>query len=124
MILRVSINARDPRHVAEVLAQILDCRIVAAPGGWTLRGANGPDLEITSRHETSPLADESRVALSTSRTIAEVFAVAGREGWPARYRRSQGSAGTIELLIEGDRIVEVLTAEMQADYREKMQATD
>jgi hypothetical protein len=44
------------------------------------------------------------------------MAVAAREGWPAKYRKRGGVFGVIELWIEGDRMIEVLTPEMQAEY--------
>jgi hypothetical protein len=46
----------------------------------------------------------------------EVLAIAKREGWPAKYRKRGGLFGVIEIWLEGDRMVEVLTSEMQAEY--------
>ena len=46
----------------------------------------------------------------------EVYAIAEREGWPAKYRKRGGVFGVIELWIEGRQMVEVLTPEMQAEY--------
>ena len=115
MILRVSIDARDPAHVARVLAEMLDCRAVPSASGWVLPMGESA-LEITARLDPTPIAGGCRLALATPLTIAQVFALAGREGWPARYRRTPGA---IELHVEGDRLIEVLTAEMQVDHRER-----
>jgi hypothetical protein len=114
MILRVSIKVRDPCHVATVLAEIVGRPAVQAQAGWLVVSAEGPDLEILERPEGFPPGEEYGIALASSLTVAEVFAVAGREGWPARYRRPQGTSGVIELLLEGDCRLDVLTADMQA----------
>jgi hypothetical protein len=54
--------------------------------------------------------------MATSLTQEQVFAIAEREGWLAKYRKRGGLFGVIELWLEGDRMVEVLTHEMQAEY--------
>lgn len=118
MILRVSIDARDPAHVARVLAEMLDCRASPSASGWML-STGAAALEITARRDSTLIAAACRLALATPLTIAQVFALAGREGWPARYRRALGAAGVIELHVEGDCLVEVLTAEMQVEHRER-----
>jgi hypothetical protein len=46
----------------------------------------------------------------------EVFAIAAREGWEAKYRRRGGAFGVIELWLENRVMIEVLTDEMQAEY--------
>lgn len=114
MIVRVSMKVRDPCHVAAVLAEIVGRPAVQGQAGWLVVAAVGPDLEILERSEGLPPGEECGIALASSLTVAEVFAVAGREGWPARYRRPQGTSGVIELLLEGDCRLEVLTADMQA----------
>lgn len=113
MILRVSIKVRDSRHVAAVLAEIVDRPAVDAGAGWLIISGQGPDLEVLERPEGASSSGECGIALATPLTIAEVFAVAGREGWPARHRRPPGTSGVIELLLEGDCRIDVLTAEMQ-----------
>jgi hypothetical protein len=47
---------------------------------------------------------------------AEVFAIAQREGWMAKYRKRGGLFGVIELWLENRQMMEVLTAEMQREY--------
>lgn len=46
------------------------------------------------------------------RHVAEVFA----EIWNGKYRKRGGQFGVIEMWIEGWRMVEVLTPDMQAEY--------
>jgi hypothetical protein len=48
--------------------------------------------------------------------MREIFSLALREGWPAKYCRRGGIFGVIELWIEGCQLVEVLTDEMQREY--------
>ena len=54
--------------------------------------------------------------MATPLTQEAVLAIAEREGWPAKYRKRGGAFGVIEMWLEGDRMVEVLTVEMQAEY--------
>jgi hypothetical protein len=60
-------------------------------------------------------------AMATPLEQQDVFEIAGREGWPAKYRKRGGVFGVIEVWIEGDRMVEVLTADMQREYLAAMQ---
>jgi hypothetical protein len=52
------------------------------------------------------------------------MAIAAREGWPAKYRKRGGAFGVIELWIEGRQMMEMLTAEMQAEYLAAMAGTN
>jgi hypothetical protein len=45
-----------------------------------------------------------------------VHAIAAREGWTSRRCNRGGQFDVIELWLENDRMVEVLTAAMQAQY--------
>jgi hypothetical protein len=45
------------------------------------------------------------------------MAIAAREGWPAKYRKRGSMFGVVELWVEGSQMMEVLTPEMQAEYR-------
>ena len=55
-------------------------------------------------------------AIGTSLTLGQVFAIAIREGWSAKYRRRGDAFGVIEMWLENERMIEVLTADMQAEY--------
>ncbi|MBA2933093.1 hypothetical protein HZF05_03180 [Sphingomonas sp. CGMCC 1.13654] len=142
MIFHVSIAAAAPRHVAGVLAELWggtaapfppvseDGWIVFAdddrgsaievyPEGVVLREVDGdadavgirlPSIGLTSTH----------IAMATVLDHADVMRIAVREGWPAKYRKRGGMFGVIELWVEGAVMIEVLTAEMQAEYRRTM----
>jgi hypothetical protein len=58
----------------------------------------------------------THAAVASPLTEAEVFAIAARERWEAKYRKRGGAFGVIELWIENRVMLEVLTAEMQAEY--------
>jgi hypothetical protein len=60
------------------------------------------------------------LAISTDLSIEEVFAIAERAGWPAKYRKRGGAFGLIEMWIENATMLEVLTPEMQQEYRQVM----
>ncbi|EQB12080.1 hypothetical protein L284_16265 [Novosphingobium lindaniclasticum LE124] len=97
-----------------MLAEIVGRPAAQAVEGWLIASADGPDLEILERPAGLSPAADCGISLATSLTVAEVFALAGREGWPARYRRPQGTSGVIDLLLERDTRLEVLTPEMQS----------
>jgi hypothetical protein len=63
-------------------------------------------------------------AIATPLDEVEVLAIAGREGWPAKYRKRGGMFGVIELWIEGHQMMEVLTPEMQSEYLGAMGARE
>ena len=141
MIFHVSIDAREPERVARVLAELMggeatpfppvahgswlahaddeyNTLVEVYPAGTQLVEAEG-DADFTG--EPGPLAPSAtHFALGTRLSQAEIFAIAAREGWPAKYRKRGGAFGVIELWIEGGRVVELLTDEMQAEYLHTM----
>jgi len=139
MLFHVSIAARDPRHVANVIAEfwggeafpfppVADGSWVAMsgddrgtilevyPGDVTLRCAEG-DADAYGVHEGTVPYSATHAAIATSLSMDTVLAIAEREGWPAKYRRRGGVFGVVELWIEGRQMMEILTPEMQAEYR-------
>jgi hypothetical protein len=142
MLFHVSIDARNPQHVAGVLAELFGSgRAVPFPpvaeGSWVAlaldernttvevypRGtvlqpvdgdADGVGLPDPSRGTEFGVA--THFAMASPLTQEEILAIARREGWPAKYRKRGGFFGVIEMWLEGDRMIEVLTAEMQAEY--------
>jgi len=139
MLFHVSIDADDPKHVAEVFAEIWKGRAIPFPpvavGSWmALAGDDRNNLiEVYPRGtelvERPGDADSEGVdggaprphspthlAIGTEMTTDEVLALAKRKGWPAKYRKRGGAFGVIELWVEGWRMIEVLTPEMQQEY--------
>jgi hypothetical protein len=142
MLFHLSIDARDPQHVATVIAELfgggqavpfppvakgswvalaLDERnttVEVYPRGTVLQpvegDADGVGLPDPARGTDFGVA--THFAMATPLSQDQVVAIAQREGWPAKYRKRGGFFGVIEMWIEGDRMVEVLTAEMQAEY--------
>jgi len=142
MIFHVSIAASEPRRVATVLAELWggtaapfppvsdDGWIVFAdddrgsaieiyPEGTVLREVEGDHDPVGIRLPTIGLTP-THIAMATVLDHAGVMRIALREGWPAKYRKRGGAFGVIELWIEGVVMVELLTAEMQAEYRAAM----
>lgn len=141
MIYHVSIDARDPRHVAEVLAELMGGHATPFPpiaeGSWLAHAGDDRNTMVevyprgTQLVEATGDADALGVpgegglsathfAMATRRSQAEIFAIATREGWPAKYRKRGGAFGVVELWIEGNRMVEVLTEQMQREYLDTM----
>jgi hypothetical protein len=138
MLFHLSIAARDPRHVAQVIAQFWRGEAFAfppvTPGSWiALAGDDrGTAIEVyplgTVLREAEGDADSfgertqqtgytaTHAAIATVLSQEEALAIAAREGWPAKYRKRGGGFGVIELWIEGHQMVELLTQEMQAEY--------
>ena len=147
MLFHLSIDAGNPRHVADVLAELFGggfvtpfppvtegCFLAMAgdergtgvevyPRGTMLTEVDG-DFDAVGVHDERAVAIggfSTHFAMATRLTQAEVGAIAAREGWPAKYRKRGGLFGVIELWVEGERMIEVLTAEMQAEYLATMQ---
>ncbi|WP_126171999.1 hypothetical protein [Altericroceibacterium xinjiangense] len=142
MLFHLSIDARNPRHVAAVLAELFGSGAVhpfppVADGSWlamagddrntmievypqgtVLEQASG-DADAFGRsvpQEPNGLRHATHFAMATPLTAEQVLEVARREGWPAKYRKRGGLFGVIEMWIEGERMIEVLTPEMQQEY--------
>lgn len=138
MLFHVSIDADDPRHVAEVIAELWGG--VAAPfppvaqGSWIAMAgdARNTAVEIYPRGTvlvegegdadafgvtgvTSPRS-ATHFAMATALGVDEVTAIARREGWPVKYRKRGNVFGVLEVWIEGSRMIEVLTPAMQQEY--------
>lgn len=144
MIFHLSIAAHQPRHVAAVLAELWEgdalffppisdngwiviarderrSAIEVYPIGTVLREAEG-DADAVSEATAHTGYTATHAAIATSLTREQVLAIAEREGWPAKYRKRGGMFGVLEVWIEGRQMMEVLTAEMQAEYCATMSA--
>lgn len=141
MIFHVSMDAHNPERTATILAQLMGGQATPFPpvaqGSWVAHGGDDRNslVEVYPRGteivEAEGDADfigqpgvggpcASHFAMGTMLSQAEVMALAAREGLNAKYRKRGGAFGVIELWLEHDRVVEVLTAEMQAEYLQTM----
>ena len=142
MLFHLSIAAREPRHVASVIAELWGGEAFPFPpvyeGSWIAIAGDerGTAMEVYPfdivLRETEGDADAhgepaagsgftaTHAAIATNLGRDEVMAIAVREGWPAKYRKRGDLFGVIELWIEGRQMIEVLTPEMQAEYRAVM----
>ena len=136
MLFHVSIEADDPKHVAEVIAQIWQGEALPFPavieGSWAAlagddRGTliefypRGTELHPTDGDAIGLLSAHRRhnpthMAIATSLDEEAVFAICKREGWEAKYCKRGGVFGVIEIFMEGFQMIEVLTPEMQREY--------
>jgi hypothetical protein len=138
MLFHVSIEADEPRHVAEVFAEIWGGEALpfpsVTPGSWAALAGDerGTIIEIYPRgteiHEVKGDHDAvgvrtmprrhsaTHMAIGTKLSFDQVIAICEREGWPAKYRRRGGVFGVIEIFVEGCQMLEVLTDEMQREY--------
>jgi hypothetical protein len=140
MLFHVSIEADDPRHVAEVVAELWGGAAApfppVTPGSWVAlsgdeRGTliefypRGIEIhEVPGDHDATGIRVEPRrfnathFAMATKLDQDAVLAIAKREGWPAKYRKRGDAFGVIEIFVEGCQMIEVLTEEMQREYVE------
>ncbi|WP_395395518.1 hypothetical protein WBP07_08605 [Novosphingobium sp. BL-8A] len=140
MIFHLSIDARDPQRVAEVLAELLGGEATPFPpvaeGSWLAHAGDERNTMVEVYPRGTQLIEApgkgeymgtpgapgegglsaTHFAMATQLGPAQIFLIAAREGWPAKYCKRGGAFGVIELWMEGNRMVEVLTPEMQAEY--------
>jgi hypothetical protein len=136
MLFHVSIEADDPRKVAEALAEMMGGEALPFPavidGSWVAFAGDdkGTMIEVYPRgteiHPTPEGAagmlnahrrhNATHMAIGTQLNAELVFAICKREGWEANYFRRGGAFGLIEIFVEGCQMVEVLTPEMQQEY--------
>ena len=142
MIFHASIPADDPERVAEVIAEIWGgeaFRFPPWPGAYVAIAGDdrGTTCEVYPRAQTMApgeddeptwaKVDESpsqyvafHIAIETAKSEAEILAIAEREGWRA-LRCSRGTFfDVIEFWVENRLHVEVLTPEMQAQYKKSV----
>jgi len=137
MLFHASIDAQDPRHVASVLAEIWrgtalpfppvrgayivlagdehGSAIEVIPAGHVLIPG---DIEVESIEAfETPRATATHLAIGICRSISEVERIAAREGWLCRVCSRGGLFHVIELWVENRVELELLTPEMQDEYR-------
>lgn len=136
MIHHLSIAARDPKHVAEVLAELMGGVAVPFPpnpGSWFAlqRDEHGSGVEVyPAGTELRPgggngagfaRTPEARgfgpthFALSVATEAGAVEAITAREGWHC-YRCDRGPFHVIEVWLENESMVEILPPEYAAEY--------
>jgi len=143
MIHHVSISARDPKHVADVLAELMNGRAYPFPGGVadSFMAVTGDehgsmieiypesvalvpgkdDKQVRAAHDATPGYVPFHLLLSVPVDRATVERIGAREGWRTRYF-GRGAPGqppafhVIEFWVENRLMVEVATQDMLAEY--------
>ena len=144
MIHHVSIPAREPRHVAEVLAELMGGRCVPfGPLEGAFMAASGdahgtmvevyPDeatLEIPANDDQVVFGKQAaprnwpfHLLLSVPKSRAEIEAIGARVGWRAKTfgRGMQGEKPffhVVEFWVENRLMVEVVSPEMAREYED------
>lgn len=131
----ISIGAENPFRVAKVMAELTGGQFFefpVAPGAYmvTFNDQYGSGIEILPQNTVwvageveaeakpgSPLPDQGAVhaALSVAVSQETIEAVGNREGWLVRWC-DRGPFRVIELWIENRFMLELLSADMAADY--------
>ncbi len=140
MLFHLSIDADDPRHVATVLAELWQGVAMPFPpvltGSWVAfagddrativevypRGAELYEGEggATGLIGANSNRSATHFAMATPLPVEAVLSIAAREGWPAAVCSRDGLFEVVEVFVEGTRMIEVLTADMQAQYLASM----
>ena len=143
MIHHVSISAHDPKHVADVLAEVMNGRAYPFPGGVadSFMAVSGDDhgsmIEVYPETVTlHPGRDDGQARAEYKSTAeygpfhillpvpvdrATVEQIGEREGWRTRYF-GRGAPGqppvfhVIEFWVENRLMIEVATPDMLAEY--------
>jgi hypothetical protein len=135
----LSIAARDPQHVAGVLAEIMGGTVVPFrpnPGSYYALqlDQHGSGVEIhPAGTELQPTANDGagfvrpsdqtngygavHFALSVAADAAAVEAIARRENWPC-YVCSRGPFHVVEVWVESETMIEVLPPDFAREYLE------
>ena len=138
MLFHVSLEVDEPRHVAEVVAELFGGEALpfppVTPGSWIAMSGDergtiiefyprGTEIhEVPGDHDAAGVRvaprrhNATHIAMGTKLGQDQVLAIAKREGWPAKYRKRGDAFGVIEIFVEGCQMVEVLTDEMQREY--------
>jgi hypothetical protein len=141
MLFHISIAAERPKQAARVIAVLMGGRAYPFPpvaeGSWIAMAGDerGTAVEVyplgTELHpgegpnEVRGVVAEAaphgpvHAAIATDLTVEEVKATAARNGMPAKVC-NRGPFHVIEVWLEGRFLLEVLTPEMQAEYRSSM----
>jgi hypothetical protein len=137
MIHHISISARDPRHVAGVLAEFWQgyampfapfpgayivmpgdehgSAIEISPLGTELApGMAGEEVQPTRNEDVSPYT-ATHAALSVSISEERIRELAAREGWRAETF-NRGPFSVVEVWVENRFLIEMLPPSMQGDY--------
>jgi len=142
MIHHISIAARDPQHVAAVLAELwggysfpfppfpgaylalpgdtLGTAIEVAPlGDELVPGGGGEEVQARRKENASPYT-ATHAAVSVPVSEERVREIAAREGWRAETFDRAGVFRVVEFWVENRLLIELLTPAMQGDYLDFM----
>jgi hypothetical protein len=137
-IIHASMPADDPRHVAEVLSEIMGGEALpfppGGPGSWMAWAADGIlEIEIVPRghvmHQGEKEAEwrqegeprrlsEVHFAIGVNRPAAEIVAIAQRAAWPARTCTRGDMFDLIEVWVENAFLLELFDPEQKRVYEE------
>ncbi len=137
MIHHLSIAARDPKHVAGVLAEFMGGKAVpfppnpgsffalqldehgsgveVYPAGTVLEPGGEVGAGFAKRPETERGYRATHFALSVATSADKVEEIARRENWQC-FRCNRGPFHVIEVWVENESMLEVLPPEYAAEY--------
>lgn len=138
MIHHISISARNPEHVAQVLAKVMKAQVTPFPphpgsyfvlpqdnygtaievypnGSEILPGEGSSECRFVVNDNASQFtATHAAISVPTSR--AEIEQIGEREGWRVVYCNRESSFDVIEFWVENRLMIEFFTQEMASKY--------
>ena len=142
MIHHISMTARDPRHVAEVFAEILGGMVVPTPpnfqpNSWfaMAKDEHGTMIEVLPEGTELQPGDEeadfvrservqgftpAHAYVSVNRSAEEVLAIGAREGWLTRLSPRGPLDQVIECWVENRHLIEFAPPEILKRYLDFM----
>ena len=143
MIHHISIAAKDPRHVASVIAELWGGTAMPFPpfpgafivmpgdkygtaieigplGNELVPGADGQEVQVQPGYAASQFT-ATHAALSVPLSEARIKQIAAREGWRAGTFDRGPAFRLVELWVENRLLLELLPPEMAGRYLEFME---
>ena len=143
MIHHFSFAAREPQRAAEAIAALWggeafpfppvaegswvaisgDPRgttIEVYPAGAELQPAEGDADAVAVMNDRPAQYVATHAAIASPLSEEEIYAMAARQGWLAKYCKRGGIFGVIECWVENAFLLEVMTPQMQREYTDFM----
>jgi hypothetical protein len=137
MIHHLSIAARDPQHVADILAEFMGgiavpfpphpgsyfalqldehgSGVEVYPAGTELQPGGGSGASFVKQPAAERGYGPTHFALSVATAADTVAAISRREGWQC-FRCNRGPFHVIEVWVENEALVEILPPEFTREY--------
>lgn len=138
MIHHISVSAQNPKHVAQVLAEIFKGQAVpfppapgsymviamdeygtaveVLPAGLEINPGAGPEACVFTQNPMASQFTATHAAISVPISQSEIESIGAREGWRVVRCDRESFFDVIEFWVENRLMIELLTPEMKSKY--------